>query len=104
MIEPKLGVAGLVFRDLFQIKGLQKLDEEFLRLLRQDPALHESLLAYRQAARQFTPLQISELLLACAPLVEDLLAELFNIQAELERSRQRTLAHEPVFAFKKLFV
>ena len=105
MIEPKLGLAGLVFRDLFQIRGLQKLDEEFLkRLSGQNCALYQSLLAYRQGTRTFTPLQVSELLLACAPLLEDLLAELFDIQAELEQTRQRTLSHDPVFAFKKLFV
>src|SRR4051812_36979213 len=105
MIEPKLGLADLLFRDLFKVEGLQKLDQEFLkRLSVQDTALHEGLIAYRQGTRVFTPVQVSELLLACAPLLEDSLAELFNIQTELEQSRQRTLSHDPIFAFKKLFV
>ncbi len=104
MTEPKLGLAGLGFRDLFQIPGLQKLDEEFLARLRgQNPRLYADLLAYRQG-RRFTPLEISALLLACAPPLEELLAELFGIEAALEQSRRRTLAHDPVFAFKKLFV
>lgn len=104
MSELKLGLPALTFSDLFRVEGLRVLDDAFLARLRaQDAALAERLSAFR-AGKAYTPVETSELLLACAPVLEDLVAELFNIGPELERSRQQTLSHDPVFAFKKLFV
>ena len=98
------GLPGLAYADLFTLEGLARLDAEYLaRLKTLDPALHETLLAVRQG-KALTPVENSELLLACSPLLDDFIADLFGIRKELEATRTATLAHNPVFAFKKLFV
>ncbi len=98
------GLPGFAFPDLFRLEGLTKLDQEFLaRLQREHGDRHTQLLAYR-AGNVISPLETSELLLACAPLIEDVIGDLFNIGTILEQARARTLAHSPVFVFKKLFV
>ncbi|MBI5613266.1 MAG: FAD-dependent oxidoreductase, partial [Gammaproteobacteria bacterium] len=103
--DPRLGLAGLSFRDLFREQGLQRLDDEFLaRLMARDPARHEALLAYRANTDTLGALATSELLLACAPLLDDFIAELFGIQTDLDRLGAATRAHDPVYAFKKQFV
>jgi NADPH-dependent glutamate synthase beta subunit-like oxidoreductase/NAD(P)H-flavin reductase len=102
---PTLNLAGLSFSDLFQREGLLRLDAEFLqRVQMHDADLHTRLLHYRHAQQPFTPLQISELLLACAPLLETVIAELFAIEAEVDHLQAQTLAHDPVMYFKKHFV
>ncbi len=102
---PNIPFDGLGFADLFQIHGLRRLDELFLsRVAADDTALHAGLLSYRAPSTSLTPLEQSELLLACAPYLEDFIAELFDIEQELETSQARTLSHNVVSAFKKLFV
>ncbi len=91
-------------RNPFDPEALARLDQDYLaRLEASDAPRHGQLLAYR-AGRRFTPLEVSELLLACAPLLDEFVAGLFGIEPEAERLRRQTLAHDPVFAFKKLFV
>ncbi len=98
------GLPGLAFPDLFRLGGLTKLDQEFLaRLQREHADRHTQLLAYRAGA-VLSPLETSELLLACAPLIEEVIGDLFGIDTPLEQARARTLAHNPIFVFKKLFV
>ena len=92
---PALTLAGLTFADLFQHEGLQRLDTAFLRRVQVlDANLHTRLLHYRHAQSPFTPLQVSDLLLACAPLLETFIAELFAIEAALEQLQAQTLAHD----------
>ena len=96
---------GLSFTELYTEEGLEQLDAQFVARLRTaDARAHDALLAYRADSAKFAPLQVSELLLACAPVLEDQIAELFNIENELEASRQATSSHNPVSAFKKHFV
>ena len=98
------GLPGFTFADLLRLEGLTKLDQEFLtRLKREHSERHTQLLAYR-AGQVLPPLETSELLLACAPLIEEVIGDLFNIGTTLDQARARTLAHNPVFVFKKLFV
>ncbi len=105
MSELHLGLAGFAYGDLFEIDGLQRLDQEFLRRLKaRNPQYCDALLDYRSGERAFTPLEISEILLACAPELEQLIGELFGIQDEIAVLRARTLSHDPVFVFKKFFV
>ena len=88
-----LGLPGLTYPDLFTHEGLTRLDGEYLaRLKAQDPARHDQLLAYRQG-KALTPVELSELLLACAPLLDELVGELFGIQKELAAVRAATLSH-----------
>lgn len=104
MSEFKSGLRGIVYEDLFRHDGLAELDREFLaRFAERDPARHQQLLAYR-AGQALTALQVSELLLAGGPVLEELLADLFGIHDALDQARSQTLSHDPVFAFKKLFV
>jgi NADPH-dependent glutamate synthase beta subunit-like oxidoreductase len=110
MSRPELSPAlvlnhGLTFAELFTPEGLQKIDGLFLlRLRERDARAHDSLVAWRAGKETLTPLQVSELLLACGPVLDDFIAHLFNIQDVLEATRRGTLAHDPVFHFKKLFV
>ena len=98
------GLAGLTYADLFTLDGLTRLDNEYLkRLQAQNPAQHDLLLAVRQG-KTLSPIENSELLLACAPLLDDVIGDLFGIRKELTATRTATLSHNPVFTFKKLFV
>ncbi len=95
---------GLTFSDLRKPETLARLDGEFLkRLAATDAAAHEKLLSQR-AGKALAPLEASELLLACGPILEEYIAELFGVQNEVAAARAATIAHDPVFAFKKLFV
>jgi NADPH-dependent glutamate synthase beta subunit-like oxidoreductase/NAD(P)H-flavin reductase len=99
-----LGLPGLTYPDLFTHEGLARLDGEYLaRLKAQDPARHDQLLEYRQG-KALTPVELSELLLAAAPLLDELVGELFGIGKELAATGAATRSHDPVLAFKKLFV
>jgi len=90
------------FARLFELEGLQKLDAEFLARVRaRDPSLHRRLLHYRETGGALAPTEVSELLITCAPMLEQMLAELFGIEDAVARSRRETMAHDPVFVFKK---
>jgi NADPH-dependent glutamate synthase beta subunit-like oxidoreductase/NAD(P)H-flavin reductase len=95
---------GFTFADLQKPESLARLDADFLkRLATRDAPAHEKLLVQR-TGKAFTPLEASELLLACGPVLEDFIAELFGVQKEVQTTQAATVAHDPVFAFKKLFV
>ncbi len=95
---------GFAFTQLFEQRGLKQLDEEFrARRRARDEGLHEKLLRYRNG-EAFPPVEHSELLLAWAPVLEEQLIELFGIQNAAAKLRSETLAHDPIFAFKKQFV
>src|SRR5581483_3037879 len=96
---------GFTFARLFELEGLQKLDTEFLARVRaRDAALHRRLLHYRESGGALPPTEVSELLLACAPILEQQIAQLFRIEEAHARLRRETLAHDPVFVFKKQYV
>ena len=98
------GLPGLTYSDLLTLEGLNRLDAEYLRRLKaQDAERHDQLLAVR-AGKPLTPLENSELLLACSPLLDDVIADLFGIRQEINAARIAVLSHNPVFTFKKLFV
>ncbi|MHB8621843.1 MAG: FAD-dependent oxidoreductase [Sulfuricaulis sp.] len=96
---------GLTFAELCTPEGLQKIDYLFLDHLRdRDVAAHATLLGWRAGRESLTPLQVSELLLACGPVLEEFIAGLFGIEPAIADLRRQTLSHDPVFHFKKLFV
>ena len=102
MSTPPLCLTGFTFKELFQAEGLDRLDREFLAILPQP--LHAGLLAYRNKTRPFSTLEISELLLGLAPILENFLITLFNIEEEANLLQAKTLSHNPISAFKKFFV
>ncbi len=96
---------GFTFAELRTQAGLERLDRLFLERLRaRDAKCHAALLAYRHRGGGLPAVETSELLLAAAPLLDELVAEVFGIQKEMEAARQQTLAHDPVFQFRKEFV
>ncbi|HWR87503.1 MAG TPA: FAD-dependent oxidoreductase, partial [Acidiferrobacterales bacterium] len=98
------GLPGLSYADLLTLEGLNRLDAEYLRRLKaQDAVRHDLLLAVR-AGRTLSPVENSELLLACSPVLDDVIADLFGIRKEIDAARSAVLSHNPVFTFKKLFV
>ncbi|WP_124951342.1 FAD-dependent oxidoreductase [Sulfuriferula thiophila] len=102
---PSFALPGFVFADLFTREGLLRLDNEFLvRVYAHDTDLHARLLNYRQAAESLSAIHTSELLLACAPLFETFLSELFNIQQAVATLRAQVRSHDAVLKFKKLYV
>ena len=104
MVEPTLQLKGRAFQALFSAEGLKQLDDDFLGFLQHaDELLHGQLLSYRQEG-PFSPVQISELIIQCAPILEAFIAELFDIEDAVGRLQAATLSHDPVFAFKKYYV
>jgi NADPH-dependent glutamate synthase beta subunit-like oxidoreductase/NAD(P)H-flavin reductase len=96
---------GLSFAELFTPEGLKKIDSLFLDQLRNhDARACDTLATWRDGREPLTPLQVSELLLLCGPVLDSFIAGLFGIKESLEALQQRTLAHDPVFHFKKFFV
>jgi NADPH-dependent glutamate synthase beta subunit-like oxidoreductase/NAD(P)H-flavin reductase len=105
MPNPTLKLHGFTFSELFHAEGLKRLDEQFLSTLKQiSPKDHTALLSYREGTYTTTPLAISELLLACSPVLEDFLIQLFGIEEAAAMAEARTLSYNPISAFKKYFV
>lgn len=99
-----LGIDGFSYLDLREPAMLARLDTLFLERLRtHDAALADGLIAYREGDTERST-ETSALLLACAPVLEAFIGELFGITDEIAQLRAETLAHDPVFAFKKEFV
>jgi len=95
---------GFTFQQLFQPDILAQLDQQFLVKLQQfNPKLSENLQSYRQG-QQFSAEQVSELLLDCAPILEQFISQLFEITTEVNTVRRNFLANSPVQTFKKWFV
>jgi len=102
---PELRLHQFTFAELFHSPGLARLDQAFITALSQkDASLAEQLLAYRQDAKAFSALEISELLIACAIYLEDFLAELFGIEEAVAIRQAQTLSLNPISIFKKYFV
>lgn len=102
MIHPELKLTGFSFAELFHSAGLNRLDEAFLSKL--TPELKSELLSYRHETKPYTTLAASELLLACAPALEEFLAELFQIEEAVAIAQAKTLSYNPLSSFKKFFV
>ena len=105
MAEFKSGLPGMDHNTLLTIEGLTELDRQFLsRLHTADQAAHDKLLSWRADKNAFSGQSASELLLACAPVLENLIIELYGIEQEAESLQAATLMDRPVFQFRKLFV
>jgi NADPH-dependent glutamate synthase beta subunit-like oxidoreductase len=99
------GHAKLDHADLFTAQGLLYLDSIFNDFLHnQRPDLATILIAYRQAENNLTALAISEFLLEVAPIVEEFVIKLFNINDAALLLRAQTIQHNPVALFKKNFM
>jgi len=96
---------GLQFAQLYNRDGLLVLDARFLQELRAAaPHLSEQLLTARQDPDVLTARAESTLLIEIGPYVEDFLAKLFNIEAEVGALAQSHHALAPLYVIKRQFV
>ncbi len=94
---------GLEFAQLYEREGLARLDAAFLSFLGEaDRALHEKLVLSR--AHPAAGKAESDLLVALAPHVEDFIARLFGIEAEVRALEERHNELAPLYSVKRLFV
>src|SRR5206468_4304203 len=118
--SPMLGF-GLKFEDLYRRDGLVRLDGAFVdALAARSPELHNRLMAARAALASEAsgqrgdsivraPEQVagkleSDLIVALAPELEEFIAELFGIAAEMTALRARRDKLAPLYGVKRLFV
>ena len=92
------------FQALQTAEGLQSLDRDFMEALSEvNPTLVEQLQHYRNG--QLTaPHEVSEWIIACAPILENFLAQLFQIEPAVEALKKETRSHDPIFQFKDAYV
>jgi len=96
---------GVEFADLYRREGLIALDAAFLDLLdAADAPLRERLVAARADPAAVSAKDESALILALAPHLERLLAELFGIGDELHALIHRHEELTPIFGVKRQFV
>jgi len=99
----ELQLKHLDFEALFTAEGLDKLDRLFLAELTQSNyVLTEQLKKYREG--KLTNIEISELIIQCAPILEKFIAELFHIESAVSELYQTTRHHDPIFQFKDYYV
>ena len=84
---------------------IKQLDQDFLDFLKQqDKQLHQRLNQYRRGDYDNNGLMISEIIIDGAQMLDDYLTQFFQIPDAVEQLSKQTLAHRPIFGFKKWFV
>ena len=96
---------GIDFRDLYDRKALRTLDGIFLDFLGEaDGALRNRLAIARKAPDELAAKDESDLLIALAPHLDDFIARLFGIEAEVQALAARHHELAPLYSVKRLFV
>ncbi len=96
---------GLNLDDLYRREGLLELDAQFLRSLGEtDPELRVRLETARANPPAAHTKASSELIIELAPHLEDFVGELFGIETELDRLRQRHGELAVLYSIKRRFV
>lgn len=96
---------GMSFPELYERAGLVKLDQIFLDFLGEgDANLHLQLIQARENLEQLAPKDESSLLIAIAPWLEDFVAILFGIKAEVNTLAARHHELAPLYFCKRQFV
>ncbi len=96
---------GLHFADLYTIAGAERIDALFSSHLRAaDAELCSRFDAARAAPDSLEPKAEAALLIAVAPHLEDFLAQLFGIAAEVQSLEATHHELAPIFAVKRQFV
>jgi hypothetical protein len=95
---------NLEFKDLYSRAGLVKVDAAFVEHLKAaNVKLYNKFLAAR-ASRPADKKDESNLLIELAPLVEDFIAELFNIRAEVSKLQLGHTEIADLYTAKRMFV
>jgi NADPH-dependent glutamate synthase beta subunit-like oxidoreductase/NAD(P)H-flavin reductase len=96
---------GLQFDDLYRRDGLIRLDGCFVDALKaRNVELHNRLMAARAAPDSVAGKDESDLIVALSPALEDFIAELFGIAAQMSELKRRHDALAPLYGVKRLFV
>ena len=96
---------GLSFRDLYENKGLKRIDNAFIDHLNDIGGdLGQRLLKARVKPDDLDDKKSSDLFLEMAPHVDDFLGHLFGIETEVRELAERHHDLAPLFACKRLFV
>ncbi|PCJ25942.1 MAG: 2-polyprenylphenol hydroxylase [Rickettsiales bacterium] len=108
---------GIVFEDLSSLSGLKKLDERFLQYVQShDSGLRLELLSNRTKAlagywdkctyqeKSVRELEYSEFLLNLAPLLDDFIADLFNITEENLALKHQSSEFDIVYECRRKFI
>ena len=96
---------GLRFEDLYCRDGLMRVDAQFLLFLGQaEPALRQSLESLREGQVRLPPREESEFLIALARHLDDFIAVLFGLEAEVAELSARHHELAPLYSCKRLFV
>ena len=101
------GVSGFSYEDLRDVAQLPRLMDAFDDFARAqiDPALWQRFVAYRQHGGEGTsPEEISEVLVATAPVVSAFLAKLFGVEAQVGGVEGDIAREGVIFEFKREFV
>lgn len=90
------------FKSTFQSSTLTTIDQHFQDFLAQtQPELIPAYTAYRQQSSDLTEAEQSELLISVAQVLDEFLANFFQITSESAVLRANLLVHNPIFLFKK---
>ncbi|MEN3364144.1 MAG: hypothetical protein V7606_1418 [Burkholderiales bacterium] len=96
---------GMQFAHLYTREGLRKLDARFMEDLGAGaPDLLTQLKQARQDPDALTPLQESKLLIELGPWVEDFIAKLFHVEAQVAELAEQHHALAPLYVVKRQFV
>jgi NADPH-dependent glutamate synthase beta subunit-like oxidoreductase/NAD(P)H-flavin reductase len=96
---------GMQFAQLYSREGLRKLDALFGQELGSSaPELLTQLQQARRDPEALTPLQESTLLIELGPYVEDFIAKLFHIEADVAALARQHHALAPLYVVKRQFV
>ena len=96
---------GQTFAGLYDRESLRGLDAAFLSFLGEvDATLRDRLATAREAPERLAAKDESDLLVALAPHLEDFLARLFGIEAEVQDLAARHHELAPLYSVKRLFV
>ena len=96
---------GLSFADLYSREGLVRLDAAFMAHLQgADASLFALLVGGRAAPEKLAAKDESDLIVDVAPHLEDFIAALFGIQAEVLAHQSQHDALSPLYTVKRLFV
>jgi NADPH-dependent glutamate synthase beta subunit-like oxidoreductase/NAD(P)H-flavin reductase len=96
---------GTTFADVATRDGLVRLDKRFLdHLADADPGLYQRLLAARATPDALDAKTEGDLVVALGPVLEEFVAALFGIEAEVDAIARTTKRLDPIHACKRLFV
>jgi NADPH-dependent glutamate synthase beta subunit-like oxidoreductase/NAD(P)H-flavin reductase len=96
---------SLAFEDLYRREGLERLDAIFAEHLKStDVALFARWVEAREHAGSLPRKENADLIVDLAPHVDDFIAELFGITAEVRELQSKHHALEPLLSLKRRFV